>query len=234
MITIGTSNEQNRKKWLRKTLKKIPKGLKILDAGAGEQQFKPYCSHLKYVSQDFAQYDGKGDGKGLQTKSWNNNGLDIVCDITKIPCKDKSFDGVMCTEVFEHLPDPVKALQEFGRLIKKGGYLVITAPFCSLTHFAPYHFINGYNRYFYQHHLRELGFEILDIQTNGNYYEYIAQELHRIPKIASIYSGERVNIFEKIALRFVFGMLERFNKKNKNSEELLCFGYHIFAKKIRD
>jgi hypothetical protein len=38
----------------------------IPDAGAGELQFKKFCSHLKYATQDFAKCNGKGDGVGLQ------------------------------------------------------------------------------------------------------------------------------------------------------------------------
>jgi 2-polyprenyl-3-methyl-5-hydroxy-6-metoxy-1,4-benzoquinol methylase len=47
----------------------------------------------------------------------------------------------MCVEVFEHLPEPIKAVEEFARLFKPGGYLILTAPFCSLTHFAPLSFL---------------------------------------------------------------------------------------------
>ena len=58
MFTVGTSNETARVLWIEETLKKIPAGLTILDAGAGECQFKKFCSHLEYISQDFAQYHG--------------------------------------------------------------------------------------------------------------------------------------------------------------------------------
>jgi ubiquinone/menaquinone biosynthesis C-methylase UbiE len=128
-------------------LKKIPAGYKILDAGAGECQFKKYCTHLNYVSQDFAQYNGDGN-VGLQMGSWDNTQLDIVSDITSIPVADGSFDAVMCTEVLEHVPDPVAALKEMNRTLRSGGYLMITVPFASLTHFAPYHFASGLNKFF--------------------------------------------------------------------------------------
>ena len=166
----GTNNEANRLRWLEAALKKIPAGSRILDAGAGELDKKKFCSHLNYVSQDFGQYDGKGDGKGLQTKGWDNSKLDIVSDITSIPEPDASFDAIMCIEVFEHIPDPIAAVKEFSRLLRTGGHLIITAPFCSATHFAPYHFSTGFNRYFYEKHLTENGFVISEINENGDFF----------------------------------------------------------------
>lgn len=66
--------------------------------------------------------------------------MNILSDITTILELDASFDAVKCIEVFEHIPEPVKAVKEFSRILKPGGILILTAPFCSLTHFAPYYF----------------------------------------------------------------------------------------------
>src|ERR1700730_3082841 len=117
MFKVGTTNESDRAKWIEETLKKIPAGLTILDAGAGESQFKQFCTHLKYIAQDFGQYEGTGE-IGLQTGSWNNKNLDIVSDITAIPLPNDAVDAIMCTEVLEHVPDPVAAIKEFKRLIR--------------------------------------------------------------------------------------------------------------------
>ena len=215
MITVGTKNQLNREEWLEKAIKQIPAGSRILDAGAGELRYKRFCSHLDYISQDFAQYDGKGNNRGLHSDSWDTSKIDIISDITAIPEPDASFDAIMCIEVFEHLPDPIKAIQEFARLLKSGGLLILTAPFCSLTHQAPYHFYSGFNRYFYEKHLSASGFKIIELEENGNFFEYLAQEVRRIPEVAQRYSDEsKRTYFELIATKICLSMLERFSKKD--------------------
>lgn len=230
-IAVGTHNERTRVAWIEQALKRIPAGARILDAGAGEQQFKRFCGHLQYVAQDFAQYDGRGDGVGLQTGAWDQTGLDIIGDIASIPQPDQSFDAIMCTEVFEHIPHPVDALKEFARLLRPGGYLLITAPFCSVTHFAPFHFYTGFSRYFYEHYLPLYGFEIVDLQTNGNFFEYVAQETRRIPSAGVQYAGDRLRIWERLALRIILRALDRFSRQDRGSSALLHFGCHVFARK---
>lgn len=231
MGSVGTNNEATRVAWVEQALGRIPAGSRLLDAGAGEQQFKRFCAHLNYIAQDFGQYDGVGDQSGLQMGSWDQSTLDIVCDITAIPEPDASFDAVLCTEVLEHLPEPVLAIKEFSRLLRAGGQIIITAPFCSLTHFAPYHFSTGFNRYFYETHLPAHGFEIVELQTNGNYFEYLAQELHRLPSIADRYAKDAPNRWETYALHKVLKMLARLTDRDTGSSDLLCFGYHLRASK---
>jgi ubiquinone/menaquinone biosynthesis C-methylase UbiE len=231
MIKTGTTNESFRHQWIEQALKNIPAGKRLLDAGAGECPYRKHCAHLEYVSQDFAQYTGDGQ-TGLQTGTWDNSQLDIVSDITSIPVDDHSFDAVMCTEVLEHVPDPVSAIRELARIVKPGGTLIITAPFASLTHFAPYHFCSGFNRFFFEHHLPKLGFEITELTTNGNYFEYIAQELWRIKHVAARYSSKKVNILEKVIIHGVLFILRKLSKADKGSAELLAYGIHLTARKL--
>lgn len=225
--------KQNRDIWLKSALEKVPAGSRILDAGAGELRYKKFCDHLKYVSQDFAQYEGVGDKKGLQTGTWDQTKLDIISDITEIPELDGSFDAIMCIEVFEHLPDPALAIKEFSRLLKPGSQLIITAPFCSLTHFAPYHFGTGYNTYYYEHHLKKNGFEVLEIDRNGNYFSYLSQELVRVPAVIEKYSENNGSVFQKkvrnYAVRVLLDWMNSASKKDKGSEGLLCFGINVRA-----
>jgi ubiquinone/menaquinone biosynthesis C-methylase UbiE len=228
---VGTHNESARIAWLEEVLKQIPAGARILDAGAGERRFETFCAHLNYVAQDFGEYDGAGNQIGLQMGSWDQTKLDIICDITDIPEPDSSFDAIMCVEVFEHLPNPILAIKEFSRLLRSGGHLIITAPFCSLTHFAPYHFYTGFSRYFYETHLPAYGFEIVELRENGNFFEYLAQEIRRIPSMAELYAKDRPDQLEDAASKITLNMLERLSREGQSSAELLHFGYHVRARK---
>lgn len=172
-----------RKYWIIKQLAKLPKSSTILDAGAGECQYKKYCKHLKYTSQDFGKYDGKGDSKGIQTGKRDQSKIDIVSDIVDMPVKSGSFDNVLCIEVFEHIPRPLEALRELHRVLRKGGTLILTAPFSSLTHYSPYYFYSGFSLHFYKENLPRLGFKIEEIYSYGNYFDHISLELARVPLI---------------------------------------------------
>lgn len=65
---IGTINHDRRLSWVINQLSKIPKGARLLDAGAGTQQFRKYANHLNYVAQDFASYIPSDKGRGLQNE----------------------------------------------------------------------------------------------------------------------------------------------------------------------
>ena len=230
-MKIGADNQSARDQWVIQQLAGLKKGSRILDAGAGEQQYRKYCEKLVYVSQDFCEYAGVGDGTGLQPAEWDTSNIDIVSDIVDIPEENESFNAVLCTEVFEHIKNPARALSEFHRLLKPGGVLILTAPFCSLTHFAPYHFHTGFNRYFYNEVMASCGFKEIDVTPNGNYYKYIAQEIRRVPMIAGKYSGSKVVFLWKALMLPVIAILSFLESRSSGSEELLCYGYHVTARK---
>lgn len=229
---IGRSNFYQRELWIEKTLKAVPKGLKLLDAGAGEAPYKKWCTHLDYTAQDFNQYTGETSSPiGLQMPKWDHHKIDIVSDITNIPVESGTFDVILCTEVLEHLPDPVAALTELDRVLRTGGQMIITAPFCSLTHFAPYHFATGFNRFFYEHHFKRLSHEVVECTANGHYVEYLAQELRRIPEVLDRYYGGAATKEIQQTAENLLVQLEAYHKHNQGSEELLCYGYFVRTKK---
>lgn len=237
--SFGASNQARRDSWVQKAVQQIPPASRILDAGAGELRYKAFCGHLNYVSQDSTKYDGIGDGKGIQMRTWNTSQIDIVCDITNIPEEEESFDAILCTEVLEHLPSSLAALREFARLLKVGGLLIMTAPFCSLTHFSPHHYTTGFNRYYYEKWLPELGFEIIEICFNGNYFEYLAQEIRRVPSVSDQYTTSNLETrlqryLRMFAQNVILRWLEKLSTQDNGSFELLSFGLHLRAIRRRN
>jgi SAM-dependent methyltransferase len=228
---IGGDTIEVQANWIIRQLKDLPAGSRILDAGAGELRFMPHCSHLQYVAQDFAEYDGGGDGLGLHPGKWDNTRLDIVSDITCIPVDDESFDAILCSEVFEHIPDSIAAVREFSRILKPGGTLLITAPFNSLTHFAPYHFC-GHNRYWYMHHLPLMGLTLGEIKPNGSWFAFVAQELRRSRLVGRMYASGVLGLITRISAIPLLVLLTLLARKDRGSHELLCFGYMVRATKL--
>ncbi len=223
----ATANDDARAAWLKATLNDVPEGARILDAGAGELRNKKLCGHLRYVSQDFGKYEGQGDGSGLQTGSWQADRVDIVSDITSIPEPDGSFDVILCSEVFEHLPDALPALDEFSRLLRPGGKLIITAPFASMSHFAPYHFATGYSRYWYEHHLPARGLRIDSLLPNGDWFDFLRQELLRLPTVARRYGEWSWPLaYVVVGLVMLYFLIRG---GGRPADDLACFGWQCIA-----
>lgn len=226
-------NEEPRRAWVATQLQSLPRGIRLLDAGAGEQQYRKFCEHLDYVSQDFGQYDGKGDRRGLQAESWSYSALDIVSDITAIPEPENSFDAILCAEVFEHISNPLEALDEFHRLLKAGGILILTAPFASLVHFAPYFFSTGFSQYWYQHHLPQRGFELVKLEANGDWYDVLAQQIALLPSMlkrqGSLISAVFVpiSVLMLVAVRVAGALGGR-----ARTTDVGALGFHCVARKI--
>lgn len=223
-------NEINRQDWLKRKLTNLPVGFRILDAGAGQLRNRSLCSHLEYVSQDFCRYDGSGNNKGLQAGNWDTSSVDLPCDITAIPEADASFDAVLCSEVLEHLPDPIKAIDEFARLLKPKGKLILTAPFASLVHFAPYHYCSGFSRYWYEYHLKQRGFEIEELVPNGGWFNYCQQESMRLGSMARKYKDRcwPLAYLSSFIASFYFKIRGRSALK---ADDVACFGWHCVAVK---
>lgn len=223
----ANTNEQQRSQWLMQILSEVPVNHRILDAGAGELRNKALCKHLNYVSQDVCQYEGIGDQQGLQMGKWDTSRIDLVCDIVAIPEPDASFDAILCSEVLEHLPDPLKAIEEFARLLKPRGQLILTAPFASLVHFAPYHYTSGLSRYWYEYHLPMRHFQIKTLVSNGDWFAYLKQELLRLPGMA-----RRSGDWHWPLTWLVTGVVWLYfllRGTSRPAVDVACFGWHCVA-----
>jgi SAM-dependent methyltransferase len=105
--------------------------------------------------------------------------LDYMRDICAIPVADASFDLILCREVLEHVPEPIRAVKEFARIVKPEGKLLLAAPLGSGLHQEPYHFYGGYMPHWYLRFLHEAGFDDIQIEPNSGFYRLYGQESMR-------------------------------------------------------
>jgi SAM-dependent methyltransferase len=165
-------NQEERDRWVKRIAKTVPAGSRVLDIGAGPCPYRRFFDHCEYKSQDFAQLDETQLEAGYGE-------IDYVGDIAAIPVPDRSFDAILCTEVLEHVPDPVGAIREMARILRPGGQLILTAPLGSGLHQQPYHFYGGFTPFWYRRFLGEAGFEQIAIEPNGGFFKFYGQESQR-------------------------------------------------------
>lgn len=168
-------NEYRLKKFVKRVSLLVDSGKRLLDVGAGEQQYKKYFSKVIYKSQD----SGVGD------ENWNYSQIDIISEIYNIPVEDKSFDYILCTQVLEHLKYPQKVFAEFSRIITEGGLLFVTCPLTWKEHQKPHDFFR-YTRYALKMLAEDNGFRVVELNKVGGKFITIARlmiDLNLILKI---------------------------------------------------
>jgi ubiquinone/menaquinone biosynthesis C-methylase UbiE len=226
-------NLMMRDTWILSQSKLISPGKSVLDIGAGSCPYRGYFSHCEYKAQDFAALqdnqlrDRSGYGK-----------IDYYCDATDIPVSNFSFDVVLCTEVLEHVPEPIQVVTEFARVLKPGGKLILTAPLGSGIHQDPYHFYGGYTPFWYEKFLTEAGFESITIEPNGGFFKHYGQESIRFIRLTNPLTLKANLILRllwlpiwiivlpifALALPYLCHFLDRFDK-----EKGFTIGYHVTA-----
>ncbi|HXY05093.1 MAG TPA: glycosyltransferase [Burkholderiaceae bacterium] len=179
-------NQRQRDRWIAARAASVPAGAKVLDVGAGTCPYRARFAHCEYVTHDFKRYNGEKLGGGTAYGR-----IDIASDITAIPASDATFDVVLCTEVLEHVPRPIEAVQEMTRLLKPGGRLLLTAPLGSGLHQLPFHYYGGFSPEWYREVARQFDLEVVSITPNGGFFRLMAQEAARAANLLAQGRGER-------------------------------------------
>jgi phosphatidylethanolamine/phosphatidyl-N-methylethanolamine N-methyltransferase len=101
-------------------------GGRVLEVGVGTGISLPqYASHLRIFGTDISEAMLRKAKHRVDDLSLNNvEGL-AVMDAEKLEFPDNSFDVVMAQYVVTAVPDPEAALDEFARVLRPGGELII-------------------------------------------------------------------------------------------------------------
>ena len=204
--SVRVKNEPFRNTWIEEILEKIahdiPSNSSLIDVGAGLSPYKRKVQelNLEYTSHDFNSYSPDQHSIGLQDNEWIYPPHEIICEILEIP-EIKKYEVVLCTEVLEHVPDPVRAFKKLSNLVSSRGYVLISVPFLSLMHQAPYWYSSGLSPYWFKYWAKEYGFEIIELEVSGDYIDLMKQEATRLldfkyfPKFLRFILPKTIEIF---------------------------------------
>lgn len=102
---------------------------RMLDVGCGRQPYRHLFEVDEYcgveLDTDFNRRTKKAD---------------FFYDGKTLPFQSEHFDALLCNQVLEHVPDDEAFIAELARVVKPGGFLMLTAPFVWDEHEQPFDF----------------------------------------------------------------------------------------------
>ena len=138
-LTHMTRNEADMafKRRVRTIFEWLPprSGARILEAGCGRGFYLQMYRHLSDCPLVGAELDGEILLKTRRNVRHLPRLMLNQTDVTRLPYAAGSFDGVILTEVLEHIPDDLAALREIWRVLKPGGRVAITVPHANYPFF---------------------------------------------------------------------------------------------------
>lgn len=146
---------------LFKAIEKFATG-RLLDIGCGNKPYKEIFGFniIEYIGCDIIQS--------------SSNSVDILCEATKIPLPDNSFDTVFSTQTIEHVGDFQEMVNEAFRVCKPGGYFIVSGPMYWPLHEEPYDF-HRFTKHGFAHTLQKAGFTVVEINPNGGKWALMGQ-----------------------------------------------------------
>jgi SAM-dependent methyltransferase len=106
---------RRRRELFQRWLEGVPgNNLRVLDVGGRLQPYRPLIQHraVQYVAVDVRP----------------TVLVDVVGRAEQLPFVPECFDLVFCTQVLEYIPSPATAIAEIHRVLKPGGFLLVSAP----------------------------------------------------------------------------------------------------------
>lgn len=139
---------------------------RVLDAGAGEGQYRRLFPSARYTGLDLAVGDA----------AWDYTRLDVLGDLTALPFPDGCFDAALNIVTLEHVRDPATVLREIGRVLCPDGRLLLVVPQDWEVHQSPHDYFR-YTRHGVRHLLESAGFDAIHIEAGGGYFRLMGRRM---------------------------------------------------------
>lgn len=143
---------------------------KVIDIGCGRA---PYKQEILPFLESYTGVDNPKTAKLYQSSQT----VDVYADAEKLPFDSSHFDTALMLQVLEYINNPLQALSETSRVLKKGGYLILTSPFLYPIHDYP-HDRNRYTEEMLTDLLGKAGFSNIKITVQGGFLDFWFQSLN--------------------------------------------------------
>jgi len=215
------------RRFVENAARATPEGSVVLDAGAGDSRHRALYRHTRYVTLDSCKVD----------KAYA--GIDVVARLEELPLASGAIDAVLCTQVLEHVPDPLAVLKELNRALWPHGTLWLTVPLLNEEHEMPQDFFR-FTRFGLAQLLERAGFHVVLLEPRGGYFWQLGWQLRRLPSVLFPPTKRPLHRVLRWPLAFAcwctFGLLipwilyplDRFD-----SEKTATLGFACQARKIR-
>lgn len=202
----------------------------VLDAGAGEGQYKHYFAHTHYVGLDMAVGDA----------NWDYGSLDVLGDLRLLPFADKTFDAAVCIQTLEHVNEPMRVIHEIGRVLKPNGRFYLSAPMSWHQHQKPHDYFR-YTSFGFKYLLEQSNMRVLEMRPMGGYFWFLSFNLQLLhywlfPKPNTLFKQLLqmpfklfTQLFFFLLFPLVFFYLDRLDKVKDHTMGWVCI-----AEKIAD
>jgi SAM-dependent methyltransferase len=151
--------------FMRRAANELGPGATVLDVGAGEAPYAELFQHLDYRTSDWEHSVHPGSRRA-----------DYIGSADNLPVSNCAFDGVINTQVLEHVAEPARVVAELYRILRAGGRLYMSVPLTWELHEEPFDFYR-YTSHGLRHLLDEAGFIAIDIQPRNDSFTTLAQLL---------------------------------------------------------
>lgn len=165
----------------------LPQGARVLDAGAGECQYREYFGKARYTAIDLAIGD----------RTWDYSRIDAVADLEQLPFRDGCFQGAVNVVVLEHTKRPGQVLKEIGRVLEPGGRLLLIVPQEWGVHQIPHDYFR-FTCHGLELLLREAGFTSFTIAPVGGFFTLLGRRL--LDSVVFFMRGWRWLLFPVVAV----------------------------------
>ncbi|MDD3783489.1 MAG: class I SAM-dependent methyltransferase [Candidatus Portnoybacteria bacterium] len=96
---------------------------KTLDLGAGSAKYRQI---IKEKASEYLAFD-----------KFSGPNIDVTGDASNTLFPGEGFDTIISTQLLEHVERPWLVIKEIGRILRKGGICILTAPFINPHHNDP-------------------------------------------------------------------------------------------------